>query len=315
MEKQRSQEITVGIVAFVAIGLLFLGISLGKGLKVTSEDQLLKIRFPTSSGLQVSEPVVVNGVKRGTVISVKNDKSSVLVSVLLDNYDDIKSDASAKITLLEITGGKKIEISPGEMPKKFELKNEMIGITPPDLAELVALVGEVSGDAVSLVRRLDTIASSATDLLADGKVVEDVKQTLHNANQISGNLNKFVDDNYEKLESSINNLNQLAASLRKAVDKHEPTVERILGELEITLKDARGLMSNIDSTVSDANALVTNVNQITSDLRNGDGFATKLLFDKNLNERLDSTFTNLSFLLDMIKNHGVNVNVRLGSRP
>jgi phospholipid/cholesterol/gamma-HCH transport system substrate-binding protein len=315
MDKQRSKEITVGIVTFLAIGLLFLGISLGKGFQVASEDKLLKIRFPNSGGLQVSEPVVVNGVKRGSVISVKNDKSSVLVSVLLDNYDDIKSDATAKITLLEITGGKKVEIYPGKMPNKLILKNELQGITPPDLSELVALVGEVSGDAVSLVRRLDTIASSATELLADGKVVEDVKQTLKNANELSANLNQFVDNNYTKLESSIKNLNDLSLSLKNAVDRHEPTVGRILNEIEITLNDARVLVANIDSTVSGANSLVANMNKLSDDLRNGDGFATKMLFDKGLNERLDSTFTNLSVLLDMIKNHGVNVNVRLGSRP
>lgn len=315
MENQRSKEIAVGIIFFIAVGLLFLGISLGKSFKVTSEDKLLKIRFPNSSGLQVSEPVVVNGVKRGTVISVKNDNSSVLVSVSLDDYKDIKSDASAKITLLEITGGKKIEINPGTTASTFNLKTEMKGTTPADLSELVALVGEVSGDAVALVRRLDTIAASATELLADGQVVSDIKQTLHNANQLSGNLNSFLDDNYAKLENSINNLNILASNLNKAVDKHEPTVGRILEDIENTLKEARKLVSNIDSTVVGANNLVGNVNQLTEDLRHGDGFASKLLFDKSLNQRLDSTFTNLSILLDMITNHGVNVNVRLGTRP
>jgi len=315
MNNQRNKEITVGIVTFLALAMLFLGISLGKGFKVTSEDRLLKIRFPNSGGLQVSEPVVVNGVKRGTVISVKNDKSSVIATVMLDNYNDIKSDAQAKIMLLEITGGKKVEIHPGESDKKFDIKTEMTGITPADLSELVALIGEVSGDAVSLVRRLDTIAASGTALLADGKVIEEIRLITSNASEISVNLNKFINDNYAKLENSIRNLNDLSASLKIAVDKHEPTVGRILNDIELTLNDTRKLVSNIDSTIANANELVANVNGLTNDLRHGDGFATKLLFDKELNNRLDSTFSNLSYLLDMIKNHGVNVNLRLGTRP
>jgi phospholipid/cholesterol/gamma-HCH transport system substrate-binding protein len=315
MENQRNKEIIVGLVSIVAIAIFFIGISLGKGFKVASDDKLLKIRFPNSGGLQVSEPVVVNGVKRGTVTSVKNISGEVLVAVMLDNYDDIKTDATAKITLLEITGGKKIEIDPGKSGSKFVLSKEMIGTTPPDLAKLVTLVGEVSGDAVSLVRRLDTIASSATDLLADGKVVEDIKITARNAAELTGDLNKFLNENSAKLENTIQNLNDLVRNLKTAVDKHEPTIGRILNDIEFTINDAQKLIVNIDSTVSGANNLVENVNKLTNDLRYGDGFVSKILYDKDLNNRLDSTFTNLADLLILIKNHGINVNVRLGSRP
>lgn len=315
MEQQRKKEITVGIVSLTSLALLFLGIMLGKGIKVAPEDSLLKIRFPNSGGIQVTEPVVVNGVKRGSVMSVKNDEGTVLVSVLLDNYDDIKTDGTAKITLLEITGGKKIEIHPGISKTKFSLTNVMVGQTPPDISELVTLVGEVSGDAVSLVRRLDTIAASATELLADGQVMGDIKKTVKNASEISGSLNIFIQDNYTKLERAITNLNDLTDKLKVAVDKHEPTIGRILADIEIVLKDSKSLIINIDSTVSGANNLVNNVNNMTNDLRNGDGFATKILFDKALSNKLDSTFTNLAEFLEIIKQHGVNVNLRLGSRP
>ncbi|MFA5512617.1 MAG: MlaD family protein [Candidatus Kapaibacterium sp.] len=315
MEKNKSKEVVVGVVSFLALALFFLGISLGKGFKVTSEDKLLKIRFPNSGGIQVSEPVVVNGVKRGTVMNVVNDNSDVLVTVMLDDLSDIKSDAAAKITLLEITGGKKVEIFPGTSKTKYDLKQEMNGSTPPDIAELVTLVGEVSGDAVSLVRRLDTIAASATELLADGKVVNDIRNTMQNASQVTGNLNSFVDKNYNKLENTVTNLNSLSESLKKAVDKHEPGIERIINDIELTLADARGLITSIDSTVSDANIFVDNINTLTGDLKTGDGIISRLMYDKELNNKLDSTFTNLSILLDMINNHGINVNVRLGSRP
>ncbi|MBX3043560.1 MAG: MCE family protein [Candidatus Kapabacteria bacterium] len=315
MKNQKNKEITVGIVTFIALALLFLGISLGKGYKVTSEDRLLKIRFPNSGGVQVSEPVVVNGVKRGSIINVKNDNSSVLITVMLDNYNDIKSDANAKITLLEITGGKKIEINPGVESQKFNIQNEMTGFTPPDIAQLVTLVGEVSGDAVMLVRRLDTIAASATDLLADGEVLKDIRLTAKNAAELSANLNNFLDNNYTKLDNSISNLNLLTESLRKAVDKHEPTVANILGDIDTALDDVKILLKNVDTTIAGANDLIANVNTIAVDLRNGSGFASKLLYDKELMNKLDSAFINLSILLEQVNNHGVNVNVRLGTRP
>jgi len=50
MENQKNKEIIVGIVSFLAIALLFIGIILGKGMKVSTNDKLLKIRFPNSGG-------------------------------------------------------------------------------------------------------------------------------------------------------------------------------------------------------------------------------------------------------------------------
>lgn len=315
MENQRNKEIIVGVVSILALALLFLGISLGKGFKVASDDKLLKIRFPNSGGLQVTEPVVVNGVKRGTVINVKNDKSSVLVTVLLDDYNDIKSDATAKITLLEITGGKKIEITPGAAPERFSLKQVMKGETPPDLGGLVALLGDVSGDLVSMVRKIDTIAGAATNLLADGKVVNDIRATTENIASLSADLNQFVNANYAELEKTVNNLSSLTTKLNVAIDKHEPSVGKILSDIDLTLKDAKTLLNNIDGAVKNADNLVSNVNKITEDIKNGQGFVGKILYDKEINSKLDSTFTNLSELMSLIKNHGVNVNVRLGTRP
>ncbi len=315
MENQKNKEIIVGIVSFLAIALLFIGIILGKGMKVSTNDKLLKIRFPNSGGIQVSEPVVVNGVKRGSVIGVKNDNSSVLVTIELDNYNDIKIDAKAKITLLEITGGKKIEIFPGIEKEKFSLKNEMIGITPPDIAELVSLVGEVSGDAITLVRRLDTIAAAGTELFADGKFVQDLKYSANNASELATNVNLFFNDNKLKLNQTLNNLDILTKNLKNAIDKHEPSVGRILNDVEFALKDARILLTNADSTIVDANKLVSNLNMITNEIKDGNGLVNKLIYDKDLNQKLDSTFIYLSDLIFMIKNYGVNVNVRLGSRP
>lgn len=315
MENQRNKEIIVGIVSFLAIALLFIGIILGKGMKVSTNDKLLKIRFPNSGGIQVSEPVVVNGVKRGSVIGVKNDNSSVLVTIELDNYNDIKIDAQAKITILEITGGKKIEIFPGIEKEKFSLKNEMIGITPPDIAELVSLVGEVSGDAITLVKRLDTIAAAGTELFADGKFVQDLKYSANNASELATNVNLFFNDNKQKLNQTLNNLDILTKNLKNAIDKHEPSIGRILNDVEFALKDARVLLTNADSTIVDANKLVSNLNMITNEIKDGNGFVNKLIYDKDLNQKLDSAFINLNDLIFMIKNYGVNVNVRLGSRP
>lgn len=315
LDNNKKQEVSVGILFFVGLLLLFLGIFFAKSCNFSASDNLLKIRFPNSGGIQYGEPVVVNGVKRGSVQNVENNNSSVLVSIKLDNYDDIKSDASAKITLLEITGGKKIEIKPGISSEKFNLKNEMIGKTPADLPELVSLIGDVSGDLVSLVKKLDTVASSATSLLADGQVVSDIRNTLSTTNQITQDLKGLISNNTNKIQGAIDNLAILSRDLKVFVDDNKNTLSDIINNADTTLSDTKILISNVENSIKKADELLSNINSMVSDIKTKESLVNKLLYDKEFSLKLDSTLNSLGILVNTIQEHGINVNVRLGSRP
>ena len=86
---------------------------LGKGISFSPTQKSVAIRLATSGGIDAGSPVVVNGVRRGTVTQVSNDNGGVLVTATLDDVSDLKSDAQALVSILEITGGKKIELTPG----------------------------------------------------------------------------------------------------------------------------------------------------------------------------------------------------------
>lgn len=315
LENQRSKEIKVGIVSILGLSILFIGLMLGKGFKFGSESELITIRFPNSGGIQIGEPVVVNGVKRGSVNEIQNNNGSVIVKVRLDNFDDIKSDAEAKITILELTGGKKVEIFPGTASSKFNINDEMPGTTPPDLPELIRLVGEVSGDAVNLVRRLDTIAGQGTALLSDGKVVSDIRATLSNTVEITQSAKELISQNQKKLQDAIDNLATISKDLKNFIADNKNDLSRIIDNVDSTILSTRDLLVKVDTAVKNADILLRDANTLVNDVRNGDGFVTKLIYDKDVANRLDSTLTTLFFFLEQVKEHGVNVNLRLGSRP
>jgi ABC-type transporter Mla subunit MlaD len=315
MRDNRSREIMVGLITILALVLLLAGISLGEKISFSPGENELIMKFPTSGGIKVSEPVVVNGVQRGNVSSVENIPSGVLIKAALDDYSDIKTDASAKIMLLEITGGKKIEINPGRSNKMISPADTIFGKTPPDISELVALLGEVSGDAVSLIRTLDTMSKSANEIISDEKFIADLKSTMNNANELTGNLNTLVNDNYIKLENSLTRLENLTTNLDEAVIKHEPSVGRILGDIETLVADTRTLLNSADGTLSRADVLITDLRDISGQIKSGKGAVGKFIYDDEFAMRLDSTINGLYQFVEIIRQHGVNVNVRLGSRP
>lgn len=316
MKDTKSKEIKVGILSIFAIAVLIIGITLGKGVNLSGAENLVKFRFPDSGGLKSGEPIVVNGVERGKVIEVSNDKGSVLVTGQIPNSDDIKQDATAKITILEITGGKKIEINPGKSEKPFDFKNEIPGKTPPDISGLVAVVGDLANDGADIIKRIDSIVIEVNSLLSDEQFMSDIKTTVSNAKILSDDLVEFSDNNLNKISAAVNDLKELSAELKYAlIENDNINVNTILTKIDKTLDNTEKLTANANNSLKNVDELINDLSDLSNDIKKGDGTISKLIYDKNLAVQIDSAIVNLEKFIGLIKEHGVNVNVRLGSRP
>lgn len=310
----RSTEIKVGIITFSAILLAIIGISLGRGMTVAPAGKVMSIRFTNANGIEPSSPVWINGFKRGSVLTVKPDNGSVLVTASLDNYDDIKQDVSARVTILELTGGKKIEIMPGVSAATWN-GNEIKGTTVPDFGELLAVVGDMGTDAKVLIRRLDTISAHLNVLMADGTFINNVKQMTSDASKTVADIRALVEANKQNLNVAIVNMRTLSDDLKRLVTDNEPAVNSIIKKLDATATSAERVLKSADGTLARVDTLVANVDAVVHDVRYGDGSVHKLLYDKNLATKLDSAMSNLQIFVDQVSKHGVNVNLRLGTRP
>jgi ABC-type transporter Mla subunit MlaD len=268
------------------------------------------MRFPSSGGILISAPVHINGVRRGVVSSVKNDNGSVLITASIDDASDLKKDVSAKITILEITGGKKIEINTGKSSEQFNINNEIIGVTSADLSDVVSMLGEIGSDAKMLVKRLDTVASTASRLLGDENFVTEIRNTLKNASDFSSMMNKLLADNMSGLQTSMNNLKNLTSELQTAVQKNSPKIDSIITNIDITLRDSRKILNNTGNTISNADSLVSDLRDITKNLITGKGFASKVLYDEEFSKKIDSTLNNLNLLIYQIQNNGIKTKIR-----
>jgi phospholipid/cholesterol/gamma-HCH transport system substrate-binding protein len=315
MDKQRSAEIKVGIVTIVGVVLLILGILLGKGITLGVSSNTIIMAFPNSGGIEIGSPVFVNGMKRGVVTLVENAENKVLVTAQLDNIDDVKKDATARILMLELTGGKKIEVNPGTVKQPITNKDIIAGIASADATQLIADVGDVANDAKRLVRRLDTISGQLTAILGDTVFINNIKGTATKANTLLTSLNEFYDANKGTLQSTIQQLKGLTDDVRKAVNTNEPAVRSLLAKLETTTNDAQTLLNNANASVGKLDALLVDVRSVVQDIKQGEGVVSKMLYDKKTAQRLDSVLNSLGTFVDKVKEHGLNTNVRLGTRP
>jgi len=315
MMTDRKKEIRVGIVALLSLIVLIAGITIGKGLIVGVSQKTLSFTFPSSGGIEIGAPIFINGVKRGSVISINNENGGVAIKGSIDDVTDLHPDAGAQISMLEITGGKKIDITPGSTSGNVDIAKPIAGTIRADATELIGLVGDLGADASVTVKRLDSVLAQANALLSDGIVVKQVRNTIKNADELMTTLNALMGDNKENMRNLIKDLGTLAKDAKSAVINNEPKLRSILTKLDSLAGSGQRLMAKTDTALAGVTDLTVETKDMMKDIKTNGSFINKLLYDKTTSKSIDTTLQRVNDLLLKIHEHGLNANIRLGTRP
>lgn len=307
-------HIKVGAITLGAIIVLLAGITIGRGVTISTAPVQLRIRAANAAGLEAGAPVWINGIKRGSVISVRPDGDSVLIVAGIDDASILRSDAYARISMLEITGGKRLDIFPGSSNTRWQgtgLRADPAG----DVSHLIAAIEPLASRAAVLIHRLDTTVRTFNATIANPTTQEQLRMAIERTNQLITELQNAVTSNRAAVESIIADLRISSKELREAIVRNRPTIEQLLDRLE-------RLSSNLDTLVSNASQLSlradTTLRQLNATLDHLHTQRTaigKLLYDEQFAMRIDSTLGRIAGLVDTISRFGINVNVRLGTRP
>lgn len=315
MMTDRKKEIRVGIVALLSLIVLIAGITIGKGLIVGVSQTTLQFTFPSSGGIEIGAPIFINGVKRGSVLSIENANGGVAINGSIDEISDLHPDAQAEISMLEITGGKKIDIKPGIASGNLDIAKPIAGTISADATELIGMVGDLGADAAMTVKRLDSVLAQANSLLSDGIVIKQLRNTIKNADELMTTLNALMGDNKENMRNLIKDLGSLAKDAKSAVNNNEPKLRSILTKLDSLAGSGQRLMAKTDTALAGVTDLTNETKDMMKDIKTNGSFVNKLLYDKTTSKSIDTTLQRLNELLLKIHEHGLNANIRLGTRP
>jgi len=316
MQYDKSKEIKVGLVTFAALLLFIVGMTLGKGFRITVDPTNLTISFPNSGGIDPSSPVFINGVERGSVSSIIPNNGSVLITVTLDDISDLRTDAYARISMREITGGKKIDIFPGKSDTILDPKSVLPGKTSPDLGELISVTGELIIDrGVPLLLKLDSILTRFAEMIEKDSILQKLTYSIDNAYYITESTKNILNENENNINRTLTNLRDISDDLKFQIKDKTPAIDTLFADLDKTMENANSLIINADSSRAKLDLLLNDLGLLLDDVRNGEGLVSRLLNDKEFNNQLDSTLNTVRLLMDQLREHGINTNVRLGSRP
>jgi phospholipid/cholesterol/gamma-HCH transport system substrate-binding protein len=303
---EQRTDVKVGITVFVAISLLLFGILWAKHVTFGPANQVVKAHFITAGGLEIGSPVLVNGVRRGTVRAVDLDPNGVIVSMDMDQPVDLRSDATATITMLELMGGKKVEINPGLSSQHLSANSILPGSNSGDIGTIVATITQLSGTLESITGKTDTLFASMNSLLSGDTLKRQLSVTLSTMTRMANQASILIAEN--------------GPAIKKTFEQSEVVTRELAGSLQENRVGIKTLVDSGGAAVRDARQAMMRINQLSMRFDSLLSGATQehtmfytLMKDKDFAGRIDSAFTSLFKLTEQLRKEGIDANIRFFS--
>ena len=301
MKDLRKTEIRVGITVIVGLLIFIWILSWAKNFSLSSNQKALLVKFNSVAGLEIGDNVAVNGVRKGFVEDFKIEGNKVIVRLSLDNDVKLQKDAKFSIAMLDLMGGKKVNINPGTSSKPLDYSEVQTGIFYADIPEVMSILGTVEGDITAIIRDIKTTLNSLNNYLNDNNLNTDIKTSLSNLSRASQKLNILLDENRE----GINKLTQNTVKLTQNVND-------FLNENKSSLKSS---VEELHTVLIQTDSLLTAVNNFSGEIKNKKNNIGKILYDDKLYDNLSQSLTQLNeltkILIEQLKGKGVNVNANI----
>lgn len=291
-------ELKVGLSVVAAALIVWLVIWWAKDVRVGQKS--IAILFPNVSGLQIGDPVTVRGMKAGKVESIRILENGVSVSVSILPDVTIYRNASAKLAMLELMTGKKVELSTGTSDSGELQSSDFIqGSFTADIPQLVGFAGEAVDTLRYLVSDLQLTLRNANALIGDPELREDLKISVRNLRIITDDL-KGVSRDLRQTDLK---------SLIAKIDQTLSTVNTLLKDLQPQLN---GTLTDVRSTVKNADELLASLKQLSDRLQTDkQSLIGKALNDEQFAAKVDSVILHLNNVLKLGEKEGINVKLRV----
>ena len=284
------REVKIGIFAVTMIVAAWAGIRFLQGLDILSRNAVYYASYDQVSGIQAASPIMLKGVKVGTVTGISLDpqhSDNVVLQFTIKRQFRIPKDSEARIFSDGFMGGKAIEIVYGKSSEYLEKGDTLRSVRDRDLmdmagSELEFFKQKISQVTADLSRTLDNL-----NLLMEDNA-QSINGTLRHLDAMSGDLADLLDTEKQNLASAVENLTAFSEML----GENAPRVDSMMGNLNrITteLADA-GFARELSETVGEMNLLLERIQE-------GDGTVGRLLNDPSLYESLNEASDNLASLL------------------
>ena len=290
------REAKIGIFAVAMLIAAWAGIRFLKGFDIFSRNSVYYAAYDQINGVQAASPIMMKGVKIGTVTGISFDpqrSDNVVLQFTVKRQYHIPTDSEAKIYSNGLMGGKAIEITYGTAHTYLQKGDTLRSVRERDLMDVAGSeldffkqkVSQVTADLSRTLTNLNSLMEANS---------QNISGTLSHLNAITGDMAGILDAEKHNLKAAVDDLTEFSAML----GRNAPRVDSIVGSLNRMtgeLADA-GFARRLTDAVGEVNGLLAKIGA-------GEGTVGKLMNDPELYDSLNRASENLSALLADVKQY------------
>ena len=305
-----SNESKVGILAAVGIAVLFIGFNYLKGINVFHKGTDYSVEYTSSGGLNVGDPVIIDGFTVGRVKKVELQEDQSGVDVVLNFSEDVKiPEGSNAVIRGNLMGEKYIQLFLSSNSAIIPPGGNLVGQIEADLANTISAEFKPITDKVkTMLSSMDTAINVLRGIFTDDvqkdfqKSMLSIKQTLESFNKSAEKVNLFI----AKEEENIDNIITDVSGITDYMNQSENDVKAILANL----KSVTDSLNSVEwQELGEQFSLAAdNINKISTKINDSAGSLGLLVNDQQLYYDLSNTLVTLD---SVINEFGKNPEIRL----
>lgn len=303
---KRSTYIKIGVVISLSIIALIWGLNFLKGKGAFTNDHQFRVVYERIDGLEITNPVLINGYKVGQVRDIHflpNLSGKLVVVVAIKPEILLPKGTIARIYSSDLMGTKAIELILGKEAKQLQVPGDtLIADFEGSLQELVSI------QMLPLKNKAENLMKEMED------AIEIVKYIFNEEtrNDITSSF-KNIKSTFAHLEKSSSNLDSIVSDGKTRIDNILIYTESITKNLEAHNKDLANAMhniSNISDSLAQANlkqtllathSVINQLDEITRKINSREGTLGLLLNNDTLYQNLEDVSYNLNRLVEDLR--------------
>lgn len=290
------REVKIGIFAVAMIGVAWAGIRFLKGFDIFSRNVEYYAAYDQINGVQNASPIMMKGVKIGSVTRLSFDPArsdKVVLQFTIKRQYRIPTDSEAKIFSNGLMGAKAIEITYGTADTYLQKGDTLRSSRDRDLMDMAGSeldffkqkVSQLTTDLSRTLENLNGLMETNADNIAG---------TLGNLNSVTGDMAEILSAEKNSLKSALDNLSKFSDMLGENAGR----VDSIIGDVDrfTSQLTEEQFARKLSQAVEHLDGLVARIAQ-------GEGTIGKLISDPELYDSLEKASDNLAVLLADVKQY------------
>ena len=305
--KKSNMDLAVGGSILVSLIILIVGVLWLKEVSVSSKMVSYSALFPNVGTLQVGDPVMLNGVNKGTVSQIYLRGSQVAVVMDIDHLVSITDSCKFTVQNIGLMGERGIGVllsqSGSPLPVNSKKDTTFInGKFDTGIAEAMGMMGSVLGEVQVLAENVSSIVEST---VGDSTFLSLFKVLVARLDTITDVAQTLVVKNQPLIDKSIKNINTATSDLKGLLDQNKGHINAIMANGEQLSAYSVSIADRVDS-------LTVSVKNIVGQIEGGEGTLGQLVNDKYFYADFKTTVANLDTLVNQVQDDALKLRIKFG---